>query len=69
MQMQLFIGDQEVVVQDYQCVMTLKDEEVVLTDRQKTVIIAGNNLYCSYFAKNELVIKGKIKEIRLKDEE
>lgn len=65
MQMQIFVGDNEVVIQDYQKVVILNESQVVLSDLRKSIAISGCGLYCSYFARNELVIKGVIKEIKL----
>lgn len=63
----IYLDNKELIVQGYQKLLKVSEEEIVFIIFKKTIIISGNNLSLPFFEKDEFKVKGNIINIEIYD--
>lgn len=63
----IYLENNQLVVQGYQKLLKVSEEEIVFIIFHKTIIINGKDLSLPFFEKDEFKVKGKIDNIELHD--
>lgn len=63
----IYLDNKELIVQGYQKLLKVSEEEIVFIIFKKTIIISGNNLSLPFFEKEEFKVKGNIINIEIYD--
>lgn len=63
----IYLDNKELIVQGYQKLLKVSEEEIVFIIFKKTIIISGNNLSLPFFEKDEFKVKGNIINIEVHD--
>ena len=58
-------SNNELIVQGYDKLLKVSEDEIVLIAFKKTIVILGSSLSLPFFEKDEFIIKGNINEIKL----
>jgi hypothetical protein len=63
----IYLDNKELIVQGYQKILKVSEEEIVFIIFKKTIIINGNDLSLPFFEKDEFKVKGNINNIEVHD--
>ena len=63
----IYFNNKDLIVQGYQKLLKVSEDEVVFIIFKKTIIIIGSDLSLPYFEKDEFILKGNISNIQIYD--
>lgn len=61
------LDNDKLIVQGYQKILKVNEDEIVFMIYKKTIVVLGNNLSLPFFENDEFILKGKIEKIEIYD--
>ena len=59
----IFLNDNKVKVIEFKKIIKTNDKQIIFETKNKLIYIDGNNMYISFYEKDEFEIKGDINKI------
>ena len=56
------LDNDKLIVQGYQKILKVNEDEIVFMIYKKTIVVLGNNLSLPFFENDEFILKGKIEK-------
>lgn len=57
------LGNKEIWIENYQGIVTVSDDHIILSGKNTRIAIEGKELYIAYFTKEEMKVTGIIERI------
>lgn len=61
------VGTYEVYIQNYHGIIEYNENMIRFQTRSGRLVLSGNNLHIQYFTKDDVMVKGNIREVKFID--